>query len=428
MKNERGAGRKSKIDSAELDIIKSRITKGESVSALAKEFGLSRQALYKRLKDENTKSIILDYVINDEVTTRIELDSAREVLHIQNYALKLSERAFGIKNNPTWDDFNELIEKEYCLVLGMNENANHRQVLCQDIWNDEIHLTDVINQPASHLKITEKIELSNIPVFHFTKKNIIYIRTDTDGFQLKAFSDNREWFAKAQAIISGVKMDDWAVELIASDLCEQLGIPHIEQTECDFCYGLDTLHAVYSRNYELDGYSFISFERLLGRIGHIPNEEEFIHLDAIGKMKWCAEKLAEAGNLSYDSTLKYMLDLALIDCLVGNVDRHTKNFGLFYNTFTNKYEIPLIFDNGMGLFEHDYYRDHYTSFEDAMRTVYVSPYGEDPFDMIEILKAEFDLKQIYPDIAKLEYHSNWSTPFAREYMKKMKESVSLWQK
>lgn len=425
MKNERGAGRKSKLGVNELDIIKSRITKGESVAALAKEFGLSRQALYKRLKDDNTKLVVLDYVINGEVATRIELDPAREVLHIQNYALKLSERAFGIKDHPTWDDFNELIEKEYCLVLGMNENANHRQVLCQDIWNDEIPLNDVINHPASHLRTTENMEFSNIPVFHFTKKNIIYIRTDTDGFQLKAFSDNREWFAKAQAIISGVKMDDWAVELIASDLCEQLNIPHVEQMECDFCYGKDILHAVYSKNYELDGYSFISFERLLGRIGHTSNEEEFIHLDAIGKMKWCAEKLAVAGSLSYDNTLKYMLDLALIDCLVGNVDRHAKNFGLFYNSFKNKYEIPLIFDNGMGLFEHDYYRDHYTNFEDAMRTVYVSPYGEDPFDMIELLKTEFELHQIYPDLARLEYRSNWCTPYAREYMMRMLQCLKV---
>ena len=76
-----------------------------------------------------------------------------------------------------------------------------------------------------------------------------------------------------------------------------------------------------------------------------------------------------------------MLNLAVLDCLVGNVDRHTRNFGLFYNSSTGKYEIPLIFDNGMGLFEHDYYRDNYRNYEEAMNNVYVSPYGEDPFEL-----------------------------------------------
>ena len=120
-----------------------------------------------------------------------------------------------------------------------------------------------------------------------------------------------------------------------------------------------------------------------------------------------------------------MLDLAVLDCLIGNVDRHTRNFGLFYNVNTCRFEIPPVFDNGMGLFEHDYYRDMYADFEEAMRTVYVSPYGEDPFELLEILNREYGLKSVYPGIVEPEYEDILHTPLALEYMERMR---AAWQK
>ena len=120
-----------------------------------------------------------------------------------------------------------------------------------------------------------------------------------------------------------------------------------------------------------------------------------------------------------------MLDLAVVDCLVGNVDRHTRNFGLFFNAVTGRYEIPLLFDNGMGLFENDPYRDRYKSFDEAMNTVYVSPYGEDPFDMFRMLDEEFNLERMYPGIRELIYPDLLTTPFALEYERRVKK---IWQK
>ena len=55
-----------------------------------------------------------------------------------------------------------------------------------------------------------------------------------------------------------------------------------------------------------------------------------------------------------------MLNLAILDCLVGNCDRHTRNFGVFFNSSKGEFSIAPVFDSGMGLFEHDYYRDKYS--------------------------------------------------------------------
>lgn len=115
----------------------------------------------------------------------------------------------------------------------------------------------------------------------------------------------------------------------------------------------------------------------------------------------------------------------MLDCLVGNVDRHTRNFGLFYNVHTGEFEIPLVFDSGMGLFENDPYRDEYRTFEEAMNHVYVVPYGEDPFDMLELLDKEYGLLSIYGNKEGFIYGDVLKTEFALEYEKRMNE---LWQR
>ena len=154
-------------------------------------------------------------------------------------------------------------------------------------------------------------------------------------------------------------------------------------------------------------------------------DDEFIRLGAIGKIKWCAEKLAKAGDIAYEKTEKYMIDLAVLDCLIGNVDRHTRNFGLFYNCLTGEWSMPPVFDSGIGLFEHDYYRDNYKTFDEAMNNVYVSPYGEDPFEMMEMLNKEYHLKTLYNDVDTIIYPDILRTNFALEYERRMNE---LWQK
>ena len=57
MSNERNAGRKPKITDDQLNKIISRHESGESLSALADEFGISRQALHKRIKEASRNQL-----------------------------------------------------------------------------------------------------------------------------------------------------------------------------------------------------------------------------------------------------------------------------------------------------------------------------------------------------------------------------------
>ena len=78
----------------------------------------------------------------------------------------------------------------------------------------------------------------------------------------------------------------------------------------------------------------------------------------------------------------------------------------------------------MGLFEHDYYRDEYKSFDEAMNNVYVAPYGEDPFDFLQELNKQFHLKEVYAT-REITYPNILNTPFALEYERRMQ---LLWLK
>ncbi len=421
MKNSRNAGRKASLTADQVRALKLRWEAGESVSSLAKECGISRQALYKHLREDGYTPVRIEYCVDGELSTVIEADFRRERIHIINYAAQLSKRAFGFDETPDWDDFLQFLEHECLRKAGAAENGvrflseNGKCFLLPDVEGEfdgislQVHATDG----------------TDVPVFHFSKEDMLLYRSDTDGYQLKGLTPDRRYFVKAQAIMAGIKLRDWAVEIIAAGLCRQFAIPYVEQRHCRFVYGREMLDAVYSPNFELDGYTFISFESLLERNRRVTKDDAFIRMDAVSKLKWCAGQLAEIAGLEYDRTEKYMLDLAVLDCLVGNVDRHTRNFGLFYDNDKGRYEVPLVFDSGMGLFEHDHFRDRYKDFDEAMRNVYVSPYGEDPFEMLQLLDQEFHLKNVYPGIEAPDYRDVLTTPFALEYEKRMRET---WQK
>ena len=170
MPNDRNAGRKPKVTDEQLEEIKLRREAGESVASLAKEYGVSRQALNKRLI---------------------------------NYALSLSKPEYGFKENPEWVDFKKLLEEEYLRAKGVSSLS---QLLCIDKY-ENINIDDLGD-------LKEKIVVRNgqwMPRVEFSKSDRIVTRTDTDGYQMKALTRDRLHFVKSQAVISGVKMRDWAV-------------------------------------------------------------------------------------------------------------------------------------------------------------------------------------------------------------------------
>lgn len=155
--NERGAGRKPVLKEKEIARIKERHAGGETITALALEYGVSRQTLsaYLNPKNPDTEQICetikkwmelnrrfrginaadytmrMDYMCEDECCTVILVDFRNERIAVQNETDDIIHRAFGIKVKPTWEDFMEFLESR-CFP----RTRDHLRLVLEDVGVD----------------------------------------------------------------------------------------------------------------------------------------------------------------------------------------------------------------------------------------------------------------------------------------------------
>lgn len=134
--NERGAGRRPILNEVQITQIKERHAQGETLTALAREYGVSRQTLsgYLNRRDSETEQIYgtirkwmelnhrfrdinvadysmrMDFMCEDELCTTILIDFKQRRIAVVNETEDIIHRAFGIKAKPTWEDFEEFLE------------------------------------------------------------------------------------------------------------------------------------------------------------------------------------------------------------------------------------------------------------------------------------------------------------------------------
>ncbi len=135
-KNERGAGRKPALSAEDVKIIRERHETGVTVTALAKEYGISRQVLSGYLNQNNEKekenyntekswerlnrafrgidtaeyTMRMEYMCGEDCCTVILVNQEEEKIAVINETDDLLHRAFGIKVRPDWKDFEEFLE------------------------------------------------------------------------------------------------------------------------------------------------------------------------------------------------------------------------------------------------------------------------------------------------------------------------------
>lgn len=136
--NVRGAGRKKALSEEQQKEARRRFLNGEHVTELAREYGVSRQTMsgylhtpenvrlqkiytvYKNWAQLNREfrkynlkdyTMRMEYMNKDRVCTVILVDFFHEKILIHNESDFLLERAFGMNNKPTWEDFCEFLEE-----------------------------------------------------------------------------------------------------------------------------------------------------------------------------------------------------------------------------------------------------------------------------------------------------------------------------
>ena len=170
--NVRGAGRKRALPIETVNVIKKRYDAGETITALAAEYGVSRQTLSSYLHPKEPQmdqvcrtyrawvslnallrqedlwdyTLRIDYMNHDECCTVILVDFLHKKILIKNETDELLFRAFGVKERPTWEDFEYFLE-DRCVPrtrFGMKE-------ILKDYGLDSYDPLAIIEKTGGHM-------------------------------------------------------------------------------------------------------------------------------------------------------------------------------------------------------------------------------------------------------------------------------------
>lgn len=133
--NARGAGRKPALTQTQIEEVKKRHGAGETLTNLAKEYGVSRQTLsgyvnakkaegvctaYREWVKRNRRfqgmdledyTLRMDYMWKEELCTTILVNFREKKIAVCNETDRMIHRAFGVKKSPDWEDFEYFLEE-----------------------------------------------------------------------------------------------------------------------------------------------------------------------------------------------------------------------------------------------------------------------------------------------------------------------------
>ena len=116
-KNPRNAGRKKRFQPEDVRAMRNLIAGGMTINEVAERYGTSRQMVSKYIhaEPEPTKgcTMRMTYMYRKIPCTIIDVDFLNQRVTIQNETEDLLHRAFGVIEEPTWEDF-EMFLKERC--------------------------------------------------------------------------------------------------------------------------------------------------------------------------------------------------------------------------------------------------------------------------------------------------------------------------
>ena len=119
-RNPRNAGRKTQLSEDQLVDVLELHNSGVGATAIADKYGISRQTVYKYLEkaqhfsDDPNCVLRINYMNRQQLCTTIDVDFRHERIKIKNFTDKIPLRAFGVNEEPSWEDF-EVFLQERCL-------------------------------------------------------------------------------------------------------------------------------------------------------------------------------------------------------------------------------------------------------------------------------------------------------------------------
>ncbi len=230
------------------------------------------------------------YMYKDTPCTLIDVDEMQKIVHIRNYVDNIQFRAFGIKENPTIEDYNEFLESR-CF-------------------------------PRTRDKMKLVLRDLGIP---FYDPYLIWYKADYTGYEGLA-----EYMISHLLIKSTLKPE----EFVRYDLEE-------------IKYKRQVYQGVKSRTFLSEDWQIITLERLFQKMyGNSLNQMLWKMDDAEQRLRFLEEQVERMTGLRGFGI--YLNKLLTIDAIFLNEDRHTHNIAVLMNG-AGMFKYCPIFDNGGGL-------------------------------------------------------------------------------
>lgn len=111
-RNPRNAGRKKRFSASEIREMETLRDGGMSLTQIAEQYGTSRQLIGRILTPQPPEgcSMRMIYMFKQHPCTVIDIDFLQQKIYIQNKTDDKIHRAFGVVENPTWEDFEFFLE------------------------------------------------------------------------------------------------------------------------------------------------------------------------------------------------------------------------------------------------------------------------------------------------------------------------------
>lgn len=106
-KNPRQAGRKKKFSEEDITHMHKMHACGVTIQKIADQYGTSRQIVSKYLNKAPNPGYTLRMTLmyQNKPCTAIDVNFLESKIKIRNYTKDILHRAFGVKEDPTWEDF-----------------------------------------------------------------------------------------------------------------------------------------------------------------------------------------------------------------------------------------------------------------------------------------------------------------------------------
>lgn len=111
-KNPRQAGRKKKFTEADVAYMRELRANGVPMQEIADRYNTSRQIVSKYLNQapEAGYTMRMTLMYQNKPCTVIDVNFLQNQIKIQNYTKDILHRAFGVKEDPTWEDFHVFLQ------------------------------------------------------------------------------------------------------------------------------------------------------------------------------------------------------------------------------------------------------------------------------------------------------------------------------